>query len=235
MSFHDLTEAAFVDVETTGLSPEHDRIVEVGVVIADISKLSASNADLQFDSFEARVNPGVSIPAETSRIHGIYDEDVENEESFDDIAQDLRDFIGARPLVGHNVSFDKDFLSAEFRRAGVKTLHGNRSYCTMWRFRNDFPDEKSSLEAVAREFGKRRTKRRHSALEDAFLVAHIASSYHQMDKKGPKWGDPIPDPKPSRRKAAGRPLTPVAREKSGIPWWVWAGGIGLLLLLGFCS
>ena len=72
-----------------------------------------------------RVNPGIEIPAEASRIHGIYDEDVKNEVSFEDIAQGLRDFIGARPLVGHKVNFDKKFLSEEFKRVGVKTLYRN--------------------------------------------------------------------------------------------------------------
>ena len=84
----------------------------------------------------------------------------------------------------------------------------------MWRFRDDFPEAKSSLEVVARGFGKRRTKACHSALEDAFLVTQIASAYHHMDKDGrPKWGDPIPAPKPLRHKAAGKPLTPIAQGK----------------------
>ena len=218
-----------MDDETTGLSPEQDRIVEVGVVVADVSKLSTSNPELQFDSFEAQVNPGVKIPAETSRIHGIYDKDVKNEESFKDIAQDLRDFIGARPLVGHNVSFDKDFLSTEFKRAGVKTLHRNRSYCTMWRFRADFPKQKSNLEAVAREFGKRRVKARHSALEDAFLAAHIAPAYHHMDKDGLKRGDPILDPKLSKPKMAGQQLNLLLTKRPE-----YLGGYGRLAVFCCC-
>ena len=129
---------------------------------------------------EVMVNPGIPIPREASKIHGIYDRDVKENTPFEEVAQQVRDFIGSRVLVGHNVSFDKAFLSASFKRAGLKSLHRNRSICTMLRMkelRGDFGAGyiNTSLDdtALLLGFGGRKRKK-HTALEDALLSLKIA-------------------------------------------------------------
>jgi len=103
---------AFIDVETTGLSPYSDRIVELSVfrVQPDGSK----------DYRSHRVNPGVPIPAEAVAIHGITDADVVDEPVFRQYAKGVCEFLDGYDISGFNViTFDLPFLEAELERAGV--------------------------------------------------------------------------------------------------------------------
>lgn len=121
-----------IDVETTGLSPSFHRIVSIAALRADFYTL-VTRMGAHVETFVTRVNPQRKIPADASAIHGIFDHDVEHEAPFAEIAAQLREFIGDGPIIGHNVSFDKSFLSAEFQRSRVTTLGRIRSLCTMSR------------------------------------------------------------------------------------------------------
>ena len=69
--FTELDEVVVVDVETTGLDPNSDRIVEVAAARGDLSVLLRGETKPYFQTLEARVNPGMPIPEAASRIHGI--------------------------------------------------------------------------------------------------------------------------------------------------------------------
>ena len=140
-------DAVVVDVETTGLDPQIDRIVSVALIRSSFESLRENPNRLHGETMDALVNPQRRIPKQASRIHGITNEDVADKDPFADVAQKLRDFIGDLPIIAHNVSFDKRFLNAEFKRAGVKTLARNKSFCTMRRYRelNDGTRKGSSL------------------------------------------------------------------------------------------
>ena len=114
--FSGFDEAVVVDVETTGLDPTSDRIVSVAMVRARFSDLRQDPNGLHGDTIDAIVNPQCRIPQQASRIHGIRDKDVKHKGRFSEIAQQLRNFIGDRPIIAHNASFDKNFLNAEFKR-----------------------------------------------------------------------------------------------------------------------
>ncbi len=101
------------DLETTGIDPESDRIVEVACI-----KLMP---DGQVINKIARLNPGMLIPQEATNIHGISDEDVKDAPKFKRIASSLFKFMDGCDLTGYNiVGFDIPLLSAEFRRVGSK-------------------------------------------------------------------------------------------------------------------
>jgi DNA polymerase-3 subunit epsilon len=103
---------AFFDLETTGINPYEDRIVEIGVV-----KL---NCDGTREERCRRLNPGVPIPAEATAVHGISNDDVRNEPSFRQIARSLDTFLAGADLSGFNIiRFDVPLLIEEFRRAGI--------------------------------------------------------------------------------------------------------------------
>lgn len=102
----------FVDVETTGLSPETARVCEVAAV-----SYSGGSRVAQLSSL---VNPGGPIPAEASAIHGITDAMVAGSPSFGELAWRLLDQIEGSVLVAHNAKFDLDFLRMEFERSGLK-------------------------------------------------------------------------------------------------------------------
>lgn len=102
----------FFDLETTGINVSHDRIVEISIlkVKPDGSK----------ESRTYRVNPQMPIPAETSKIHGIYDEDVVDEPCFDEIGPEINDYIAGCHLAGFNSNrFDIPLLAEEFLRIGI--------------------------------------------------------------------------------------------------------------------
>ena len=97
-----------IDLETTGLSAENDRIIEVGAV-----KFNGAEV---VETFQRLVNPGRSVPEFVTLLTGISDADLESAPAFDVIAEELSAFIGDLPIVGQNVRFDINFLN----RAGLK-------------------------------------------------------------------------------------------------------------------
>jgi DNA polymerase III epsilon subunit family exonuclease len=105
-----------LDVETTGLNAELGNIVEIALVRFFFDEEGALSEE---DRFSALINPGVSIPVQASRIHGITGADVANAPLFRDMAQKIAETCGQRVIVGHNVLFDVGFLEKEFERAGI--------------------------------------------------------------------------------------------------------------------
>jgi DNA polymerase III subunit epsilon len=105
---------AVVDVETTGFSPEDERIIEVGVVILD-------PAGAELSSFCTLVDPD-RHPGPT-HIHGISARMLAGAPTFTSIQPFLADQLSGRVVVGHNVDgFDLAFLRAECRRTGGEDL-----------------------------------------------------------------------------------------------------------------
>ncbi len=90
------------DLETTGLNPETDEIIEIGAV-----KFSNGRS---IDIFQTLVNPHKTIPYNIRRLCNISQAEVDQAPSFSDVATELESFIESYPLVGHNVSFDQNFL-----------------------------------------------------------------------------------------------------------------------------
>jgi len=110
---------AFIDVETTGLKPSSDRIVELSIL--------KIHPDGNREYKSHRVNPEIPIPAEVTAIHGITDADVTHEPTFLQYAKSIKDFLDDCDIAGFNViKFDLPFLEAEFKRAGVNFSRQNR-------------------------------------------------------------------------------------------------------------
>lgn len=203
MKFIGFEQAVVVDVETTGFDKINDRIVSVALLKADFGNLSRS-ADRE-SSFESRyevIDPERKIPAKASKIHGIFDHDVQDKPTFFELASEVREFIGTHPLIAHNAGFDMGFMEAECQRAGVVSLRQNRVYCTMNRYRafNHGIWAGSKLENVSRTFGlESRSTAAHHAEEDAMMALRIAEIFYRMDN-----GIEIPGgaPKPRPRMAS---------------------------------
>ncbi len=111
---------AVFDIEATGLNVRTDRIVQLCVIkiMPDQSRIT----------YETLINPERPIPPETTKIHGIKDEDVANCKTFKDIANDLDAFLKDCDLGGFNVArFDVPMLTEEFFQAGIKFDIDNRN------------------------------------------------------------------------------------------------------------
>ena len=103
-----------LDLETTGLRANSDRIVQYAFV--------GSDGDGSQVRVEELINPQRAIPYEASRIHGIYNRDVASEAEFSAHADNIHQMMEGNVIVGHNVRrFDMDFIAAEFLRLGRKT------------------------------------------------------------------------------------------------------------------
>jgi DNA polymerase III epsilon subunit-like protein len=91
-----------IDTETTGLHPSSDLITEV-------TAIRFRNWE-PVEIFSTLVNPGRKIPAVVTAKTGIDNSMVQNQPAFAEIADDLASFIGSDNIVGHNLSFDMQFL-----------------------------------------------------------------------------------------------------------------------------
>lgn len=102
----------FLDLEATGLNVGSDRIVEISLI-----KVHPTGNK---DSKTYRVNPTIPIPAETSKIHGIYDKDIAGSPTFAEIAVEINAFLGGCDLAGYNSNkFDIPMLIEEFTRVDI--------------------------------------------------------------------------------------------------------------------
>ena len=93
-----------LDLETTGLDPARDTIIEVGAV-----KFQGSEV---IDTFQTFVNPGRPIPEFIQRLTGIAPHQVRRAPFFSSVARQVEAFLGTYPIVGHNISFDLRFLDS---------------------------------------------------------------------------------------------------------------------------
>ncbi|KQO61181.1 hypothetical protein ASF23_11805 [Curtobacterium sp. Leaf261] len=110
-----------VDVETTGLSPRRDRIIELAIVRLDA-------AGVVVDESVGRFDP--EGPVGATHIHGITQADVDGKPRFADVAPSIVAGIAGLPVVAHNAKFDLAFLRNELEAAGwdVPWVDG---YCTL--------------------------------------------------------------------------------------------------------
>ena len=121
MKLHLDRPIVFFDLETTGVDVVKDRIVEICLL-----KVYPNGNE---EARTLRINPGMHIPEEASKVHGIYDADVADCPRFEEVAGDIAAMIAGSDLGGFNSNnFDIPLLAEEFLRADVKMdLKGCRS------------------------------------------------------------------------------------------------------------
>lgn len=91
-----------LDIETTGLDPSEDAIIEIGAVRFNENRIEAEWSTL--------INPGRAIPPFITQLTGITNTMVQGAPRIEEVLNDLQDFVGNVPILGHNVSFDLSFL-----------------------------------------------------------------------------------------------------------------------------
>ncbi|NQV29970.1 MAG: hypothetical protein HQ508_03695 [Candidatus Marinimicrobia bacterium] len=93
------------DLETTGLNPAVDFVIELGAVkVVD---------GVPTERYQQFIKPPVRIPAFIQKLTGITNEMVANSPTFEEVVDDLYDFLGNYPLVAHNIYFDHNFLNVK--------------------------------------------------------------------------------------------------------------------------
>ncbi|MEC9289976.1 MAG: exonuclease domain-containing protein, partial [Chloroflexota bacterium] len=92
-----------LDLETTGLDSNRHQILEVGAV--------RFRGDEVIETYQTLVNPGVPIPEFIQRLTHISPQQVKRAPFFSSVAAEIEDFLGADPIIGHNIQFDIGFLA----------------------------------------------------------------------------------------------------------------------------
>ena len=156
-------EFVVFDIETTGLSPIRDLIIQIGAVLIKDGK--------EIGVFHTFADPGISIPYQISSLTGIKDSDVEGAPSQKEAVAAFLDFAGGRALVAHNAVFDVGFIYEACSNYGLP--HPSRYIDTLTLARCLLPTLKNHrLETVAAHFGQPAFNH-HRAEEDARVTAQI--------------------------------------------------------------
>ena len=163
-----------LDLETTGLNPRLDRIIEIGA-------LKVENGEIA-DTFCTFVNPGRRLEERIINLTGIEDKDVEGAPYIEEVLPELLKFLGDLPFLGHSVLFDFSFLKKAavdlripFEKNATDTLKIARKYLAELEHRSlDYLCEYYKIPHKA-----------HRALEDArathILYGKLAEDFYDKE------------------------------------------------------
>lgn len=157
----DVSDYVAIDLETTGLDPTYDDIIEFGAV-------KVSNGII-IDKFQSLINPGYEISPFIATLTGISNEMLASAPSLVPTFSKFIEFLGNYTIVGHNVNFDINFIyDACVNNLGV--AFSNNFIDTMRLSRRIFPEEKHHrLSDVSKRFSIGENVE-HRALSDAIKV-----------------------------------------------------------------
>ncbi len=165
-----------VDLETTGLRPKLDKIIEIGAV-------RVKNGEIE-DTFGTFVYPGRAVPEQVTMLTGITGEQLTDAPVIAGILPGFLEFVGQLPLVGHRILFDYSFLKRAFvnekipfERNGIDTLKLARKFLPQL--------ESKRLADVCAHYGI--AIRAHRAQEDArashFLYQRLCRDFFEGNEK----------------------------------------------------
>ncbi|HEY1024118.1 MAG TPA: 3'-5' exonuclease [Sphingobacteriaceae bacterium] len=170
---------AFFDLETTGTNVASDRIVELSILKA--------MPDGSQEVKTMRLNPQIPIPLEASLVHGIYDEDVQNEPTFKTVGPELAEFLENCDLAGYNSNkFDIPVLLEEFLRAGIPFDLENRHFVDVQNIFHQM--EQRTLKAAYQFYCGKVIENAHSAEADVRATYEVLLA--QLDRyENKEWED----------------------------------------------
>lgn len=161
----------FFDLETTGINITKDRIVEISLLKVHPNGKEEIKSRL--------INPEMPIPAQSTAIHGITDDDVKDSPTFKQVAKSLADMLEGCDLAGFNSSrFDVPMLSEEFLRAGVDFDMSKRKFVDVQIIFHK--KEQRTLEAAYKFYCDKELQNAHSAEADTIATYEVLKS--QLDR-----------------------------------------------------
>jgi DNA polymerase-3 subunit epsilon len=160
---------ACIDLETTGGTSAHHRIIEVGIVLLEGGRVVEAWCSL--------VNPGIRIPPTIVDFTGISNDMVADAPTFHDLRAEVRRRLDGRLFVAHNARFDYGFVRNEFRRAGEK--FSAPVLCTVRLSRALFREHaRHNLDTLIERYGLE-CDQRHRALGDAAVLPPLLAAFEQ--------------------------------------------------------
>ncbi len=162
-----------LDTETTGFYANHpdnpDRMVEIGCVELVNRKLTGNNLHFY-------LNPGRDSDEGALRVHGLTTQFLSDKPRFEEIAQQLVDYVAGAEIIIHNAPFDLSFLDMELGRTGRKPFKTCVAGVldTLVMAKEMFPGKRNSLDALCDRLEVDNSGRTlHGALLDAELLADV--------------------------------------------------------------
>ncbi|WP_249367928.1 MULTISPECIES: 3'-5' exonuclease [unclassified Actinomyces] len=178
------TGYAVIDLETTGLSPARDAVLEIGLVLADPDgRLERGWSTLVHPA------PGRAVEVGPTRIHGLVAADLDGAPSLAQVSDLLVSELAGRAVVAHNARFDIGFLTAALSRTGHLVGRARvPRVCTMEWARHFVPVHSRRLTSCCEAAGVV-IGRHHSALDDAEAAAGLLAHYLRV---GAGRGETVP-------------------------------------------
>ncbi len=157
------------DLETTGINPEKDKIIEIAMLRVVEGEV--------VETFSTLINPRCRVPLKIKRLTGIEDQELDQSPTLDQVMPKLQNFMIPLPLVGHNIEFDRSFLEAHLGPLPF-------TYCldTLELARLVIPNASGhSLARLASQLGLA-ARKNHRALDDALTAVKLFNALlHKLE------------------------------------------------------
>lgn len=161
---------AFFDIESTGINVRADRIVDLCIIKV--------HPDGHRETHTFRVNPGIPIPVEASRVHGIYDADVKDCPLFKTIAKQVAAIFDGADLGGFNIlRFDVPMLAEEMVRAETPFVVEGRRIVDAQRIYHR--REPRDLSAALMFYKGKKHAGAHGALDDVLATIEVLEGQYE--------------------------------------------------------
>lgn len=155
-----------LDTETTGLSFESDKIIEIGIVELKDNVLTQNY-------FHEYINPEKDISLSAQKVHGISNNFLTDKPVFSNIAQKFLDFVRDDVIIIHNADFDTNFVNKELHECGFNSIN-NPIIDTIKIAKKEFPGQAVNLDALCRKLDITNSRQDyHGALLDATLLSKV--------------------------------------------------------------
>jgi len=170
-----VTSFVCFDIETTGLNPQTDKVIEIGAVKVKDKKI--------VEYFSELINPGIKLTPQITNLTGISDYMLADANTEDHVIPKFLDFVEDYVVIGHNIMFDYSFIKTaaerihlRFEKMGIDTL----SLCK--KLHSNL--ESRSLESMCRYYNIN-NQHAHRAYEDAkatvMLYVKLCNDFYQDD------------------------------------------------------
>ena len=170
-----------VDIETTGLSRRRHKITEIAAL--------KFNGDQIIGKFETLINPLCNIPPKITRLTGITNEMVSDAPCIEEKIDEFNDFLGDDIFVGHNATFDYNFLDYNLNKCLGNNLN-NDKLCTMRLSRRLVPNLPNNKLSTITRFYDLKHENAHRAMADVKVTYRILRKFlnelSKRDIKEPK-------------------------------------------------
>jgi DNA polymerase-3 subunit epsilon len=194
-----------IDCETTGLDVANDRIIEIAA--------ASFTYDQIHEQFDSLIDPTITIPEESIKIHNITQQMVEGKPTIDKILPDILRIIGDKTIVGHGIDFDVEILARAAERAGIATtIRKNNKIDTLRMARHYGESPTNSLQQLRNHFNIAE-EGAHRALNDVIVnievFNNLSREFHTVEDLMAMLSRPIALKIMPLGKYKGRPLREI--------------------------